>query len=96
MLSPRSLAYYHWLRGIVDVTDNRLAAARVHLLVAASGQLHTENDRCLVQCLLAEIAVKNGDHPAAKQHLQLAGNLAHYRSVGNILRDLAKRIAAMN
>ena len=41
------------LRGIVEATDNRFTAARVHLLVAATGKLRTENDRSLVQCLLA-------------------------------------------
>ena len=41
LLSPQSLAYYNWLKGVKDVSDERYAAAKVHLLVAINGELKT-------------------------------------------------------
>jgi len=92
LLSRRSLAYYHWLRGVVDVAEGRLSAARVHLLVAATGALRTENDRSLVQCLLAELALQNGDRAAAAEHLRLANALGHHGEVAHIITALRRRL----
>lgn len=91
-LNKEALAYYHWLKGVVDVSDGRLTAAKVHLLVAATGQLRTENDRCLVQCLLAEVALQGGDKQAAQEHLNLARNLEHHPNVDAIISKLSTRL----
>ena len=91
-LSARSIAYYHWLRGVLDALDGRHGAARVHLLVAASGELSSENDRALVQCLLAEVALQGGDREAARQHLRLARNLEHHERVSKLIRSLSGRV----
>ena len=92
MLDLETRAYYHWLRGVVEVADNRMAAAKVQLLVAASGRLKTENDRSLVQCLLAEVALQCDDKPAAAEHLRLAANLDHHTNVNAIIRTLSARL----
>ncbi len=92
MLNKQARAYYHWLRGVVSVTDNRLGEAKVHLLAAASGQLKTQNDRCLVECLLAEVEIESGDTGAAHKHLQLAKKLSHHENVNNIIVALEQRL----
>ncbi len=92
MLSASSLAYYHWLKGALDAADGRFEAARVHLLVAAVGALQTENDRSLVQCLLAEVMLQLGDRATARDHLKLANALAHHGDVAPIIQALRRRV----
>ena len=92
MLSARSSAYYHWLKGTLEAADGRYEAARVHLLVATVGALRTENDRSLVQCLLAEVTLQQGDRAAARDHLQLANALAHHADVAPIIQALRRRV----
>ncbi|PKM46194.1 MAG: hypothetical protein CVV05_04265 [Gammaproteobacteria bacterium HGW-Gammaproteobacteria-1] len=92
LLSRSSLAYYHWLRGVLEAADGRLQAARVHLLVAAAGALRTENDRSLVQCLLAELALQEGNRTVAAEHVDLANALAHHADVSRIIAALRRRL----
>lgn len=92
LLNAESLAYYHWLRGVVEMADARFAAAKVHLLVAASGRLHTENDRALVHCLLAEIGLQENEITVAQEHLHHARALQHHPDVDRIIRNLSARL----
>lgn len=92
MLSPQNLAYYHWLKGVVDMSDSRFAAAKVHLLVAASGELRTENDRSLVHCLLGEVALQEQEPEVAREHLRHARALRHRPDVDRIIGKLAARL----
>lgn len=92
LLSKPSLAYYHWLQGVVDAADGRLKAAQVHLLVAAAGELRSSNDRCLVQCLLAEVLLQQGERGAAREHLRFAEALADHDDLKRLLRSLEARV----
>ena len=92
LLDVESRAYYHWLKGVIDVADSRFAAAKVHLLVAASGQLRTENDRSLVHCLLAEVALQESDKAAAHEHLRHARALQHHPNVDRMINSLSSRL----
>lgn len=92
LLSKPSLAYYHWLQGVVDAADGRFKAAQVHLLVAATGDLRSSNDRCLVQCLLAEVLLQQGDREAAREHLRFAAALADHDELKPLLRSLEMRV----
>lgn len=92
MLSPENLAYYHWLKGVVDMADSRFAAAKVHLLVAASGGLRTENDRSLVHCLLGEVALQEEEPEVAREHLRHARALQHRPDVDRIIGSLSARL----
>ncbi len=92
LLSRQSLAYYHWLKGVVDMSDGRFAAAKVHLLVAASGLLRTENDRSLVHCLLSEVAMQQEEPEVAREHLRHATALQHHPEVDRIIASLASRL----
>lgn len=92
LLSARSKAYHQWMQGVIQAAEGRFQAARVHLLIAAAGELRTENDRSLVQCLLAEMAWQAGDSQAAQEHLALAAALAHHQDVGRIINNLRRRI----
>ncbi|MGM0594240.1 MAG: hypothetical protein ACQETD_06865 [Pseudomonadota bacterium] len=92
MLSPRTLAYYHWLKGVVEMADGRFGAAKVQLLVAASGSLRTENDRSLVHCLLAEVALQLEEPEEATENLKHAQALAHRENVDRIIQALKARL----
>lgn len=92
LLDAESLAYYHWLKGVIEMADARFAAAKVQLLVAASGQLRTENDRALVHCLLAEVALQEADKPTAQEHLRLARALQHHPNVDRMINTLNARV----
>jgi hypothetical protein len=92
LLDNESLAYYHWLKGVVEVADTRFAAAKVHLLVAASGQLRTENDRSLVHCLLAEVALQENALQEAEEHLRHARALQHHPNVDRMIATLSARL----
>lgn len=94
LLSPQSRAYYHWLKGVGEATDGRYEAARVYLLIATTGELRTENDRSLVHCLLAEVALQTGAAEAARDHLRLANALSHHADVGRIIQRLKARLSA--
>ena len=93
LLSSVSRSYYHWLRGATDAADGRYAAARVHLLVAAAGQLKTENDRALVQCLLAETAFQDGQLGEAAAHVKMAGALSKHPQIARLMHELSRRIS---
>jgi uncharacterized protein HemY len=92
LLNKQSLAYYHWLKGVVDMSDGRFAAAKVHLLVAATGGLRTENDRSLVHCLLGEVAMQEGEAEMAREHLRHATALQHHAEVDRIIASLSSRL----
>lgn len=91
LLSPQSNAYYNWLKGVKAVAEQRYAAAKVHLLVAINGELRTQNDRSLLHCLLAEIALQEGEAETAREHLKHAAALEHHPEVGRIIRSLSQR-----
>jgi hypothetical protein len=92
LLDTESLAYYRWLKGVIEVADGRFAAAKVHLLVAASGHLRTENDRSLVHCLLTEVALQEADRATAREHLHHARALQHHPSVDRMINQLSARL----
>lgn len=92
LLDAESLAYYHWLKGVIEMADARFAAAKVHLLVAASGQLRTENDRALVHCLLAEVALQEDEIAVAQEHLHHARALQHHPEADRIIQNLTSRM----
>lgn len=93
LLDAEGLAYYHWLRGVIEMVDARFAAAKVHLLVAAaSGDLRTENDLSLVHCLLAEVALQENAITVAQEHLQHARALQHHPNVDRMINDLRTRL----
>ena len=92
LLSPQSLAYYNWLKGVKEVTDERYAAAKVHLLVAINGELKTQNDRSLLHCLLAEIAIQEEEGDTAREHIKHASALEHHPEVDRIIQSLGQRI----
>ncbi len=94
-LTPQNRAYFHWLHGVLAVSDLRFEDARQHLLEAAAGAIQTENDRSLIQCLLAEVALNLGDPRAARDHLQLARELQHPAGVDRMIAQLERRLGSV-
>jgi hypothetical protein len=94
LLSAKSNAYYNWLKGVKEAADGRLAAAKVHLLVAINSDLLTQNDRSLLHCLLSEIALQEGEPQTAGEHLKHAAALEHHPEVDRIIQSITQRISA--
>lgn len=92
LLSRRKSAYQHWMLGVLDASECRFPAAREQLLLAAAGDIQTENDRCLIQCLLAEVALRLEDWAAAQEHLRLARNLDHHQQVDGMISTVERRL----
>jgi hypothetical protein len=85
LLSRQNQAYQNWMEGVVLAADCRFAQAREKLLVAAAGAIQTENDRSLIQCLLAEVAIRQQDWNSARDHLALAKRLKHHEQVDRMI-----------
>lgn len=92
LLAPHSLAYYNWLKGVQDLGAQRLAAAKIHLLAAASGPIRTETDRSLIHCLLAEVAIQQTESEVAAEHLRHAAALAGSDNVRRLIERLQARL----
>lgn len=92
LLARRKRAYHHWMQGVVMVAECRFAEAREHLLLAAAGDIQTENDRSLIQCLLAEVALQLEDWAVAQDHLHLARNLEHHTRIDAMIATLERRL----
>lgn len=92
LLASHKRAYHHWMQGVVLASECRFPAAREQLLLAASGEIQTENDRCLIQCLLVEVALQLEEWSAAAEHLRLAGNLHHHPQIDAMIGALDQRL----
>lgn len=92
LLAPRKRAYHHWMQGVVQMAACRFPEAREQLLLAAVGDIQTENDRSLIQCLLAEVALQLHDWAAAQEHLRLARNLDHHARIDDMIAAVEQRL----
>ncbi|KAA3629718.1 MAG: hypothetical protein DWQ09_05645 [Proteobacteria bacterium] len=92
LLATHKRAYYHWMRGVALMATCRFPDAREQLLLAAAGDIQTENDRSLIQCLLAEVSLQLQDWPATQEHLRLARNLEHHERVNGMIDAVEQRL----
>ncbi|GAB4359694.1 MAG: hypothetical protein Kow006_28970 [Gammaproteobacteria bacterium] len=93
-LSKQNLAYQNWMEGVALVADCRFPQAREKLLEASCGEIQTENDRSLIQCLLAEVALQMDDLKSAHTHLDFARRLEHQQKVGEVIASGEARLRA--
>ena len=94
LLSPRWRAYYHWLQGVALVIEGRVAPARDHLLQARRWRFRTENDRSIMECQLADMAIRCGEPAQAWGHLRHARGLRHHPLVDALIAHVEERIPA--
>ena len=94
LLSKRNQAYQHWMEGVLLAAECQFSLAREQLLMASSGEIQTENDRSLIQCLLAEVAMQLDDCIAARDHLALARRLQHHEQVDRMIAAGEARLQA--
>lgn len=91
-LTVEDRAYYHWLRGLTLAEDGQLGSAKTELLAAAEGRLRTENDRSLVHCHLAALALQAKEFSIVDGYLDQARRLAHHSEVGDMIRRLQEQL----
>jgi hypothetical protein len=94
LLSPRYRGYYHWLQGVGLAVEGRLAPARDHLLQARRWRFRTENDRSIMECQLADMAIRCGEPAQAWSHLGHARVLRHHPVVDTLIASVEARIPA--
>ncbi|NUQ94118.1 MAG: hypothetical protein HOQ12_15800 [Gemmatimonadaceae bacterium] len=94
LLSRRWRGYYHWLQGVALVIDGRVAPARDHLLQARRWRFRTENDRSIMECQLADMAIRCGEPAQAWGHLRHARGLRHHPVVDALIAHVERRIPA--
>ncbi len=92
LLGASAQAYYHWMSGVARITQGNWLEAKLFLLSAASGAIRTENDRALIQCMLAETNLQLGAREEALRHLLLATRLEHHAEVDRVIEKLQQRI----
>lgn len=94
LLSPRYRGYYHWLQGVGLAVEGRMAPARDHLLQARQWRFRTENDRSIMECQLADMAIRCGDPAQAWGHLRQARTLRHHPTVDALIAHVEASIPA--
>ena len=94
LLSPRWRAYYHWLQGVALVIEGRVFPARDHLLAARRGRFRTTNDRSIMECQLADMAIRCGEPAQAWGHLRHARGLRHHPLVDALIAQVERQIPA--
>lgn len=94
LLSPRYRGYYHWLQGVGLAIEGRIAPARDHLLQARRWRFRTENDRSIMECQLADMAIRCGEPAQAWSHLGHARTLRHHPRVDTLIASVEARIPA--
>lgn len=87
-LNAQNRAYYRWLRGLIELDRGNTDQAREHLLAALNGKLRTTNDRCLVACALAALALDTGDTEGAKGFLERAKKEPHRNAAEKVLKGI--------
>lgn len=94
LLSPRWRSYYHWLQGVALAVEGRIPPARDHLLQARRWRFRTENDRSIMECQLADMAIRCGEPAQAWGHLRHARGLRHHPVVDALIAHVERRIPA--
>ena len=85
-------AYYEMLRGMLAGEREEWATARDHFQRALEHDLRTSNDRCIVECALAEALLGCGETVAAGEHLELARTHRHKPELTVGIRKLEEMI----
>ena len=94
LLSAQSLAYLHWIRGVLATADPvNLAIAEQEMSLAVDGQLRTSNDRCLATATLAEIVALSHDLHRANSLLDKASQIPHSTAARDYLDALRARFS---
>ena len=87
-LSPQNLAYYNLVKGAIAAERGDLNSATQLLDASQRGALRTSNDRSLVSCYLAHLALKRGDRVGAQRHLEQARSQKHRPSVEALINNV--------
>lgn len=94
LLTVRNRAYYHWLRGVALAIEGDLQRARESLLLARRGRLRSTTNRSIVECQLADMALRCGEKDKAHGHLACARAYRHPPVVDTLIASVAARLEA--
>ena len=94
LLSRRCRGYYHWLQGVALAVDGRLAAARDHMLAARRWGFRSAHHRSIMECQLADMAIRCGEPAQAWSHLRAAREHRRHPAVDSLIASVEARIPA--
>jgi hypothetical protein len=92
LLSSQSLAYFHWINGVLAYNGSDYTSAETQMRCAIEGNLRTTNDRCIATATLAQIVAKNGQLNEATKILNDAMLIPHKEEVGEFLTNASDEI----
>ncbi|HEX2717364.1 MAG TPA: hypothetical protein VHM67_06755 [Gemmatimonadaceae bacterium] len=94
LLSRRCRGYYHWLQGVALAIDGRLAPARDHMLAARRWGFRSAHHRSIMECQLADMAIRCGEPAQAWSHLRAARELRRHPAIDSLIAAVEARIPA--
>ncbi len=94
-LSAQFQAYYHWIRGAVELKAHRPQVAIEHLERSLEGRLRTTNARCGVASTMVQAWIELGDLDQAEVMLDLARELTHNEPTDKLLGAFDDRISQL-
>jgi hypothetical protein len=94
LLTLRNRAHYHWLKGVGLALEGDLRGARQQLLLARRGRLRNTTSRSIVECQLADVALRSGEYEKAHGHLACARSYRHPPRVDRLIDLVAERLGA--
>ncbi len=94
LLSRRCRGYYHWLQGVALAIDGRLAPARDHMLAARKWGFRSAHHRSIMECQLADMAIRCGEPAQAWSHLRAARELRRHPAIDSLIASVEARIPA--
>jgi hypothetical protein len=94
LLAVRNRAHYHWLKGVGLALEGDLKGARTQLLLARRGWLRNTTSRSIVECQLADVALRSGERAKAHGHLACARSYRHAATVDRLIELVAERLEA--
>ncbi len=94
-LSAQFQAYYHWMRGTMELQAHQPKAAVEHLQRSFEGRLRTSNARSGVAATMVQAWIEIGDLDQAKAALSMARELTHNESTDRLLGVFDERISQL-
>ena len=93
-LSARQRAYFDWASGYLALANTDFARAREFFETVTIERLRTSNDRSILACHLAQVAIGLRDDKAARVELERARSHTHKPGVDLLIKSIENELSA--